>query len=67
MKNLFLFVLMTALTVSVFSQTEIATTNADTADYPYWVDMMQDPDANFFETQRAFEKYWQRRQITRGS
>ena len=38
----------------------------DTTDYPYWVEMMQDPDANFFQTQRAFKFYWQHRPITRG-
>ncbi len=27
---------------------------------------MQDPDANFFETQQAFELYWENREITKG-
>lgn len=40
---------------------------ADTANYPYWVDMMQDPNANFFEVQRAFELYWENRPIEKGS
>ena len=35
--------------------------------YPYWVEMMQDPEANFFETQKAFELYWENREITKGS
>ena len=39
----------------------------DTADYPYWVDMMDDPSANFFDIQAAFETYWQNRPITKGS
>ena len=39
----------------------------DTATYPYWIQMMQDPDANFFQTQRAFNIYWKERKITRGS
>ena len=38
----------------------------DTADYPYWVEMMQDPDANYFTTVHAFEKYWNNRTITKG-
>jgi len=29
--------------------------------------MMQDPNANFFQTQRAFELYWQNRPIEKGS
>lgn len=39
----------------------------DTADYPYWVEMMKDLDANFFETQKAFYTYWEGREITKGS
>jgi len=26
--------------------------------YPHWVRMMDDPQANFFETQKAFEQFW---------
>lgn len=40
---------------------------ADTAAYPYWIEMMQQEDANFFTTQRAFETYWKDRPVTRGS
>ncbi len=39
----------------------------DAATYPYWVEMMQDPSANFFTTQQAFEAYWEGREVTRGS
>ncbi|MFH1295758.1 MAG: PKD domain-containing protein [Bacteroidota bacterium] len=38
----------------------------DAADYPYWIAMMQDPNANFFETQQAFNRYWEHRPITKG-
>ena len=33
----------------------------DTVHYPYWVRMMQNPDASFHATQSAFEKYWEGR------
>ena len=39
---------------------------ADTSQYPYWIAMMQDPDANFFQIQSAFNKYWENRPITKG-
>lgn len=39
----------------------------DTANYPYWAEMMQNPDAKFTDTQRAFEKYWAGRDISRHS
>ncbi len=35
--------------------------------YPYWIEMMQDPNANFFETQKAFYEYWEDREQTKGS
>lgn len=41
--------------------------SADTAQYPYWIEMMQDQDANFFQTVRAFESYWSGREVTKGS
>ncbi len=33
----------------------------DTANYPYWTQMMQDPGARFADTRSAFEKYWRGR------
>lgn len=30
----------------------------DTANTPIWIDMMQNPNSNFFETQHAFNTYW---------
>ena len=38
----------------------------DTANTPVWIDMMQDPSANFYETQSAFEQYWNGRERSRG-
>lgn len=39
----------------------------DTASYPYWIEMMQDPSANFYATQRAFNLYWENRPVTKSS
>lgn len=44
-----------------------AQNQADTANYPYWVEMMQDQNANFNATVRAFNTYWENREITKGS
>jgi PKD repeat protein/photosystem II stability/assembly factor-like uncharacterized protein len=38
----------------------------DTANYPYWVGMMQDESVNFFKVKRAFNLYWEHRKITKG-
>ncbi len=43
------------------------TVDNDTANYPYWIEMMQDENANFFETQKAFNTYWENREVTKGS
>lgn len=55
--------------LGLMASTAGAQTNTlpDTADYPYWIEMMQDQDANFFETQRAFNRYWEGRAIEKGS
>jgi PKD repeat protein len=47
------------------SQNSAEPVAGDTASYPYWIEMMQDPDANFFQTQRAFNTYWKDRVVTR--
>lgn len=61
--SLFAFILILLSQASAFAQ-ELP---KDAATYPYWVEMMQDPSANFFETQLAFETYWENREVTRGS
>ena len=38
----------------------------DTANYPYWIEMMQDPSVNFFKVQQAFNTYWKDRPVTKG-
>lgn len=39
----------------------------DTANTPYWIDMMADPSVNFYQTVRAFELYWEHREVEKGS
>jgi photosystem II stability/assembly factor-like uncharacterized protein len=45
---------------------QVMASTGDTSSYPYWIQMMQDPSANFFQTRRAFNLYWQNRPITKG-
>ncbi|PKP52461.1 MAG: hypothetical protein CVT92_08845 [Bacteroidetes bacterium HGW-Bacteroidetes-1] len=56
-----LFILTFHFQFSAYSQVN------DTASYPYWIEMMQDRNANFFSTKRAFELFWTDREITKGS
>jgi PKD repeat protein len=52
MKKLFTLFLSSFLLLSFHAQT--------------WVEMMQNPNANFYETKQAFEEYWQNRTIEKG-
>lgn len=64
-----ILVVLSLLVILVFKTQVISaqsTAPADTASYPYWIEMMQDPGANFFATQSAFYKYWENRPITKG-
>lgn len=40
--------------------------HGDTASYPYWIEMMKDPNSNYYETVKAFNIYWTGRTITKG-
>ncbi len=50
----------------IFSITLSAQSTKDTADNPYWIKMMGDKSINFYQTQRAFNLYWENRPITKG-
>ncbi|MBI1838055.1 MAG: PKD domain-containing protein [Flavobacteriia bacterium] len=60
MKNLFhkgiIIFLLSIISSSLFSQSD--STN--------WVQLMQDPSANFYDVQKAFYKYWDGRKIEKG-
>jgi len=63
----FISMVLMILSVSqVYSQYPVNPSIPDTTNYPFWFQMMQDPDANFHATQSAFNKYWQNRRVTKG-
>ncbi len=64
-RSLLAFFVLILFAITGFSQGTAGSVN-DTAVNPYWIQMMQDPDANFFQTQRAFNLYWADRPVTRG-
>ncbi|MDD4645301.1 MAG: hypothetical protein PHY99_04855, partial [Bacteroidales bacterium] len=53
--------------LSIQAQQKSSTTTKDYANHPYWAEMMQDPNANFFEIQRAFYTYFEGRETGRGT
>ncbi len=68
MKKSFTFVLMAVLYLIAFSLNAQQSGNQhkNYSEYPYWIEMMQDASASFYETVDAFEQYWQGREITKG-
>ncbi len=38
-----------------------------TSEFPYWIEMMQQPEVNFYTVKQAFDDYWKDRPITRSS
>ncbi len=65
-KGLAIFLICLFRFTSLEAQASARNFSADTANYPYWIRMMQDPEANYFATVSAFEKYWKNRRITKG-
>ncbi|HLN52959.1 MAG TPA: PKD domain-containing protein [Lentimicrobium sp.] len=66
MKHIFRLTLICTL-FFLINTAESQNSGKDYKNYPYWIEMMQDPEANFFETQKAFYDYWEGKEITRGS
>jgi len=60
MKRVFLLVPIFLLCLTHITKAQTNNTAPDTADYPYWIAMMQDESANFFTVQRAFNAYYQK-------
>lgn len=63
---LLIIALFSGITLKAQTQTPIPPALNDTSNYPYWIEMMQDPSVNFFKVQRAFNTYWKDRPITKG-
>jgi len=66
MKNVLYLLLGSMMIVTIARSQTTSVVPNDTSNYPYWIEMMQDPGANFFETQKAFNLYWANRKITKG-
>lgn len=64
MKIILLLLVLLALVIPELTVSQ--NTANDSVNYPYWIEMMQDPSANFYKTQRAFNMYWKDRKITKG-
>jgi ribosomal protein L14E/L6E/L27E len=67
MKNRIHFIaIISFLTLIIISPEMIAQSTAKKLNYskhPYWIEMMNDPKANYFETVKAYEQFWQNKKL----
>ena len=62
--NIIAFISM--LTLLIISSDLISQTTSKRINYskhPYWIEMMNDPKANYFETVKAYEQFWQNKKL----
>jgi PKD repeat protein len=53
------FLYISIAIIFVFAlKTKAQSTKPDTADYPYWIDMMQNDTVNFYDVQKAFNQFY---------
>ena len=61
-RNFFLTSIVLLMAGSVFAQKRAsALADADYRKYPYWITMMDDTTANYFEAEKAFSLFWENR------
>jgi len=65
-RNALLIACVAATAMHLNAQNPTSAAAGDTASYPYWIEMMQDPTVNFYSVQSAFNTYWKDRPVTRG-
>jgi len=67
MKNRIHFIaIISFLTLIIISPEMIAQSTSKKLNYskhPYWIEMMNDPKANYFETLKAYEQFWQNKKL----
>ncbi len=67
-KNYYVLLLALLFAIPLISQNDAATDEAQqTPNEAVWIEMMQDENANFYETVDAFNKYWENRPDRKGS
>jgi PKD repeat protein/photosystem II stability/assembly factor-like uncharacterized protein len=66
-KTILLSAFAALLSLYVAGQGTVNQPALDYANYPYWIEMMEDPSVNFFDVQKAFNAYWEGRKVTKGS
>ncbi len=60
LKPIIILLLLIFVNVNSFAQKSNKVT--DYSKKPYWIDMMKDPDVNYFEAIKAYNEFWAKRE-----
>lgn len=58
-KHILVLVILLITSINLFSQPSKKSLNY--SKHPYWIEMMNDPKANYFETVKAYNEFWAKR------
>ena len=58
-KVLIAFSMILFFSIHAFAQTKSKTPNY--SKHPYWIDMIKDPNVNYFEAVKAYDEFWKDR------
>ena len=62
MKNSLIILIFCLIIQTINSQT--ANKKLNYYKHPYWIEMMNNPKSNYFETLKAYEQFWQNKKLT---
>lgn len=57
----FIFTLTALLFVTVNLYSQVSKKSPNYSKHPYWIEMMNDPQTNYFETIKAYDEFWAKR------
>lgn len=66
MKYTLLFLFLFACALNTIAQNKTVTSDKEYMQKPLWITMMDDPNANFFEVEKAFDLYWSKHEKPEG-
>lgn len=65
MKSRHLILIVMAMLNSIIMNSQTQKKSINYSKKPYWIEMMKDPKANYFETIKAYDAFWENRKKPR--
>ena len=53
--------LLTILLLSINMLSQVSKKSVNYSKHPHWIEMMNDPKSNYFETIKAYQEFWEKR------